>query len=147
MKAREVMSKYMECSVPSDSIRSVAEKMVQCDCGMIPVVDSLDSKHLLGIVTDRDIVCRVIATGKDCGIVTAQEAMSSAVLLCVKANDSIEKVIDLMENGRVRRIPVVDESNKILGIIALSDIADEIDEDDFVDIFMEVSETSTVPYA
>lgn len=94
--------------------------MVEADCGEIPVVDA--SNRLIGVITDRDIVCRVVAKGKNPSAVTAAEAMTEPVV-CVNEDTSIDDVVAVMEENQIRRVPVVDGAGGICGIIAQADIA------------------------
>ncbi len=149
MEAREIMSEDPVCCLPSDSIRSVATQMMENSVGLLPVVDNHDAKRLVGVVSDRDIVCRVLAKdGMDCNTATAQDVMTSGKLWTVSPQSSIDDVIDQMEDGQVRRIPVVDESNRVVGIISTADIALEIDEpDEIAEVFEEISEPTNIPHA
>jgi CBS domain-containing protein len=100
-------------------VRDVAQMMIEHDCGQIPVTD--DQGRLLGVVTDRDIAVRVVARGGD-GTATAGDAMTSPVKT-VRADSELKDCVCLMEEAQVRRVPVVDESGKLAGIVALADIA------------------------
>jgi CBS domain-containing protein len=94
--------------------------MVQNDCGEIPIVDS--SNHPVGVVTDRDIVCRAVAEGKNPTGHTAESIMTQPVVT-VSSDTPVEAVISTMEKHQLRRIPVVDEAGCCAGIIAQADIA------------------------
>jgi CBS domain-containing protein len=107
----------------TDSIRQAAELMVECDCGAIPVL-SPDGKPI-GIITDRDIVVRVIAKGQDLQNATVGDAMTSSVK-SVRETDSIEDVRHVMSKNQVRRVPVVDNDAKIVGIVSLADLATDL---------------------
>lgn len=100
-------------------VRDVAKMMLEHDCGQIPVID--DQGRPLGVVTDRDIAIRVVAKGGD-GTATAGDAMTSPVKT-VRADSELKDCVCLMEEAQVRRVPVVDESGKLAGIVALADIA------------------------
>jgi CBS domain-containing protein len=94
--------------------------MVQNNCGEIPIVDVND--HPVGVVTDRDIVCRVVADGKNPAAHTAESCMSQPVVT-VEAGDSVEDVFSTLEKHQIRRVPVVDERGCCAGIIAQADLA------------------------
>jgi len=96
--------------------------MARNDCGAIPIVDDYGARHLVGIVTDRDIVCRSIALGKDPMDLSARDCMTTSVTT-VTPNDSLETCCRKMEHQHVRRIPVVDNSGGCLGIVSQADIA------------------------
>lgn len=106
------------CKV-NTSVREIARMMLENDCGQIPVID--DQGRPLGVVTDRDIAVRVIANGGD-GTATAGEAMTTPVKT-VRANDELKDCVCMMEEAQIRRVPVVDDSGKLTGIVALADIA------------------------
>jgi CBS domain-containing protein len=149
MQAREIMTESPACCTPSDNIRLVAKKMLEHNCGMLPVVDNQQHLQLVGVITDRDIVCRVLAQdGADCGVATVQNAMSTGKLWLVKPNASIDEVIEKMEEGQIRRIPVVDDDRKVIGVISTADIALEVDDlDDIAEVFEEISEPTHIPHA
>jgi CBS domain-containing protein len=94
--------------------------MVQYDCGEIPVLDVTDRP--VGVVTDRDIVCRVVAEGKNPMAYPAETCMSESVVT-VRADAPIPEVVSTMEYRQVRRVPVVDENGCCIGIISQADIA------------------------
>jgi CBS-domain-containing membrane protein len=117
------MTRNPECATERDSIRKAAQMMVDRDCGAIPVVS--EDRKAVGIITDRDIVVRVIAQGRELESATVRDAMSND-LKCVRENDSIDKVRQVMGSSQVRRVPVLDDNEKIAGIIALADLATDL---------------------
>jgi CBS domain-containing protein len=118
--ARDVMTpKPARCS-PSTTLDVVAKLMVKHNCGEIPVVDGAD--QVIGVVTDRDIVCRVVAQGRNPSIYTAESCMSFPVVT-LPDDASIEDVIAMMEDYQIRRLPVVDDEGCCAGIIAQADLA------------------------
>ena len=121
MQVRDIMTERIAFCVPEKALDEVARMMVTCDCGAIPVVD-LISLRAVGIVTDRDIVCRVVAKGLDPARVRAEEVMTMPIV-AVRPGDSIEKCEAEMESAQVRRMPVVDDQGRLCGIIAQADIA------------------------
>jgi CBS domain-containing protein len=94
--------------------------MLQNNCGEIPVVDAAD--HVIGVITDRDIVCRVVAADKNPMGHTAGECMSTSVIT-VDAQTSLEDVLAAMESHQIRRVPVVANGGCCVGIIAQADLA------------------------
>src|SRR5688572_28606376 len=109
MRVKDVMTKSPACCTPDTSLRDVARMMVEYDCGCIPVLEGDKKRKPVGVVTDRDICCRVVAEGRNPLDLTARDCMSSQ---CVTVNPetSIEECCDLMESNQVRRVPVVDSS-------------------------------------
>jgi CBS domain-containing protein len=96
--------------------------MVEHECGAIPVVESLDSMKPVGVVTDRDIVVRSVAEGKNPLEMTAGECMSSPSVT-VRLETPLEDCRRTMEGHQIRRVPVVDEAGRCCGIVAQADIA------------------------
>lgn len=118
--ARDVMTADPACCTPRTTLDQVAKMMVQNDCGEIPVVDVADRP--IGVVTDRDIVCRVVAPGKNPIAYTAETCMSHPVVT-VGQDDPLDRVVAVMEHHQIRRVPVTDERGCCAGIISQADIA------------------------
>jgi CBS domain-containing protein len=117
--ARDVMTPDPACCSPGTPLDQVAKLMVQNNCGEIPVVDRSD--HPIGVVTDRDIVCRVVAEGKNPSGHTAESCMSTPVYT-VPTSATMDDVVATMEDHQVRRIPVVDEDGCCKGMISQADV-------------------------
>ena len=100
-------------------VRDVARMMLDNDCGQIPVLD--DQNRPMGVVTDRDIAIRMVAKSGNVAA-TAGDVMTSPIKT-VRADSDLKDCISLMEEAKVRRVPVVDASGKLAGIVALADIA------------------------
>ena len=130
MRCREIMTSNVRTATRQMSLREVAVMMRDGDMGSVPVVE--DGK-LVGIVTDRDIVVRSIAEGKDASSPVG-EAMTTEIF-SVKPDDFAFEAIRLMGDKQVRRIPVVDESGALAGIIAMADVALEMEDE------LEIAET------
>jgi CBS domain-containing protein len=118
--ARDVMTVDPACCTVATTLDQVAKMMVLNDCGEIPVIDVND--QVVGVVTDRDIVCRVVAEGKNPVAYTAETCMSQPVVT-VELDDTLDEVIAMMERHQIRRVPVVDERGRCAGIIAQADVA------------------------
>jgi len=118
--ARDVMTPDPACCTASTTLDQVAKMMVQNNCGEIPIVDMNDRP--VGVITDRDIVCRVVAEGKNPAAHTAESFMSQPVVT-VRASDRLEDVVATMEKHQIRRVPVADERGCCTGIVAQADIA------------------------
>lgn len=118
MKISDVMSRDVQVATPGDSLRQVAQRMAQSDIGSLPVEDG---GRLVGMITDRDIVVRAVAEGLD-GAATVAKVMSTTVTSC-SIDDDLEEVSDKMADAQVRRLPVLDGGGKLVGVVALGDLA------------------------
>ena len=118
--ARDVMTPDPACCTPNTTLDEVAKLMAQNDCGEIPVVDPGD--QIIGVVTDRDIVCRVVAAGKNPMAYTAETCMSGPVVT-VRADATLDDVVATMEKHQIRRVPVVDDRDSCVGIISQADVS------------------------
>jgi CBS domain-containing protein len=134
--ARDVMTPEPARCTADTTLDLVAKLMVERDCGEIPIVDRSD--HPVGVVTDRDIVCRIVAEGKNPMAHTASEAMSRPVVT-VRASTPLDDVVSTMEKHQIRRVPVVDERGCCTGIIAQADVARVGDEHEVAELVREVS--------
>jgi CBS domain-containing protein len=122
MTVRNLMTPDPSCCTKETSLEKVAQMMVQCDCGEIPVIEREDLRKVVGVVTDRDIVCRAVAKGQNPVTLTAAAVMTSPAVV-VKDRDEVDEVIWVMETHKIRRVPVVDQNGDICGIVSLADIA------------------------
>lgn len=118
-QVRDVMTPNPQCVSEKDSIRDVARIMKDQDTGVVPVVDG---KRIIGLITDRDIVVRGIAEGRELSSVKVNEIMSKSVR-SVKEDTPLTEVLDLMSSAEIRRVPVVNGDNELIGIVSLGDIA------------------------
>jgi CBS domain-containing protein len=118
--ARDVMTTDPACCTANTTLDRVAQLMVSNDCGEIPVVDG--AGRPIGVITDRDIVCRVVAEGRNPVAHTATEYMSQPVVT-VRVDAPLDEVVSRMEEHQIRRVPVLDEQGRCAGIIAQADIA------------------------
>jgi CBS domain-containing protein len=119
MKVSDAMTSQVSIARPTDSIRKVAETMAKIESGVMPVVD--DGK-VVGVVTDRDIVLRVVAEGRSFDS-PISEAMSDGEVLSVKEDDILADATAKMANNQVRRLIVLNESGNLTGILSLGDVA------------------------
>jgi len=125
-KCNEVMTKKPVCCLPDDLATKAAQLMKSEHVGSIPVIENEETKKLVGIVTDRDLTIRILAEGLDAKSTKVETVMARKVVTC-SAEDDLQKVVDAMSKYQLRRIPVVDDDNKILGIIAQADVAMHFD--------------------
>jgi CBS domain-containing protein len=120
-KCNEVMTKKPVCCLPDDLATEAAELMKNEHVGSIPVIEDEQTKKLVGIVTDRDLVIKIMAEGLDAKSTKVETVMTRKVVTC-SPEDDLQKAVDAMAENQLRRIPVVDDDNKILGIIAQADV-------------------------
>lgn len=139
IRCHEIMTSNVQTATREMSLQQVAAIMRDGDMGSVPVVE--DGK-LVGIVTDRDIVVRSIAAGKD-ATSPVGEAMTTEIF-AVRPDDFAFEAIRLMGDKQVRRVPVVDENGTLAGIIAMADIALEMeDEREIAETLEEISSGSS----
>jgi Predicted signal-transduction protein containing cAMP-binding and CBS domains len=119
MRARDIMTRDPECCRPDQTARDAAQVMRDRDCGCVPIVD--DAGAVVGIVTDRDLAVRAIATGKES--TTKLNDLMTASASCCGPDDDLRDVEQKMAELQIRRIPIVDASGRCLGIISQADIA------------------------
>lgn len=122
MKVREIMTSNPTCCTPDTSLREVAQMMVENDCGPIPVVDDLRARRPVGVITDRDIVCRAVAQGINPTELIARQVMSTPAIT-IRPDMRVEDCCKILEENQVRRAPVEDEKGQCCGIVSLADIA------------------------
>jgi len=121
MKARDIMTDNPDCVTPQDTVFEAARIMRDSDVGVVPVVEDRNSRRLAGIITDRDIAVRCVAEGRDANCAVAD--LMSSDLVTARPDDDVKRIMDQMKSEQVRRIPVVDDDNRVLGIIAQADLA------------------------
>lgn len=119
MKVRDLMHKGVEIMPPETSIAKLAKKMRELDVGAIPIGSN---GKLVGIVTDRDITLRAVAGGKDLSQLTAHDVMTKGVVCC-RDTARLRDVVHMMEEKKIRRVPVTDEEENVIGMVALGDIS------------------------
>lgn len=118
-KVREVMSQRPRAVSPDTSVLEVAEVMEQEDVGSLPVVEG---DRVLGIVTDRDITVRAVAKGKDPRGMPVRE-IASRDIVAIGPDDDLADALKLMASYQVRRIPVVDAEERLVGVVSQADVA------------------------
>ena len=136
MKVSELMTKNPATAMPNSGLQEVAKMMRDCDCGAIPVVEN---NKVVGVITDRDITIRVVAENKNLQDVKVGDVMSKQVYTA-KENDDVRDVANQMEKHKVRRVPVVDEQGKCVGIVSQADIALNTTDRTTADLVQKVSE-------
>ncbi|MCI9015556.1 MAG: CBS domain-containing protein [Clostridia bacterium] len=120
MKVKECMSLNVCCCTPDTTVTEIAKKMCDNHIGCIPVCDT--NNTVVGVLTDRDIILRTVACNKDANITKASDIMTCKTCCCTPETD-INEATKLMSDLQIRRIPVCDNNNKIVGILSLGDLA------------------------
>ena len=128
MLCKEIMTPNPEYVLLSDPVMKAAKLMKSEDVGPIPIVDDKDGKRLAGIVTDRDLAIKVVAEARDPRTTAVKEVMTDDLVTC-KENEDVRQALKLMQENQVRRIPVVDGSDQLLGIISQADVATRLGND------------------
>ena len=119
MNVNELMNSKVESTTPQATTKEAARQMHDMHVGCLTVMD--DGK-LVGIVTDRDICCKVTATGRDAGFTKVDEIMTKQVITCFD-DQNIDEAADIMMKQHIRRLAVVNHDNNITGFISVDDIA------------------------
>lgn len=138
MKVKDIMTKNPACCTPGTSLLDVARLMKENDCGEIPVVESERSLRPVGVITDRDVVVRCLAAGVNPMSASAGDCMTTSPHT-VKPDASIEECCRVMEDRQVRRVPVVDGSGKLVGMVSQADVARNASERDTAEVVREIS--------
>jgi CBS domain-containing protein len=121
MKAREIMTSNPACCTPDATAQEAALLMLDCDCGVIPVVEDKQSMRLAGVVTDRDLTVRGLAQGK--GAATKVRELMTSDPSCCSPEDDLREVERAMADRQVRRVPIVDDRGCCVGVVAQADLA------------------------
>ena len=140
MQVREMMTPNAECTTPDATIKEAAERMKALDVGSLPVCEA---DRLIGMITDRDITIRSAAAGRDPKTHRVREVMSADVVCCFD-DQSVSEATEKMREKQIRRLPVLNRSKKLVGIISLGDLAVETRDDEMVGKALEsISEPAT----
>ena len=140
-KVHEVMTDRPRAVTPETTVSQAAQLMKSDDIGSLPI---LDGEQLTGVVTDRDIVIRAIAEGKDPTGMPVREIASRDVVK-VHADEDLSSALQLMASEQVRRLPVVDDDGRLVGILAQADVALQAKEKDVGEMVEEISKSPTRP--
>ncbi|MDO8431013.1 MAG: CBS domain-containing protein [Candidatus Binatus sp.] len=124
MKVEQLMKREVKVCTEGDTLNRAAELMWESDCGCIPVISANGDGRVIGVVTDRDIAIAAYTQGKQLWAIPVGAAMARKVITC-HANDGISQAEALMRDSQVRRLPVVDQNEHLVGILSLNDIARE----------------------
>ena len=125
MNVSEVMTASVETCSPDDTLQAVAERMWKLDVGGIPVCEN---DRVIGMITDRDIVVRAVSRGEDVTACRVGDVMTPDIVYC-SPDDSVTEAARLMAARQVRRLAVIDDQRRLCGIVALGDLALEVNDD------------------
>jgi CBS domain-containing protein len=123
MKVRDVMSKDVQVARPGDSLQEVATRMASGDFGFMPVADG---DRLIGTITDRDITIRAVAGGAACGSPVVEYITRDPHT--VRADEDLQTVLDAMGDKQIRRLPVLDKDDRLVGVVSLGDLSTRVKE-------------------
>ena len=119
MKVRDAMHKGVEWVEPGTTVKALAQRMREHDIGAIPIGEN---DRLVGMVTDRDIVVRGVSEEADCSSLTARDVMTKDVVYC-RDLEEVEDAVRIMEQKEIRRLPVLDEKKRMVGMLSLGDVS------------------------
>jgi CBS domain-containing protein len=119
MKVKDAMHKGAKWVSPETTVCEIAKLMKDLDIGSLPVGKN---DRLVGMITDRDITCRGIAQSADISKLTAEKVMTKGIVYC-KAEEDLEDALRLMESKQIRRLPVIDDDKRMVGMLSLGDVS------------------------
>jgi CBS domain-containing protein len=123
MQLREIMTTGVQLTDPAMTLKDAAVLMRDGDFGLLPVGEN---DRLVGTITDRDITVRAVAEGKDPGTTTVQETMSEGIRYCFE-DQTVDEAAEMMSQAQIRRLPVLNRDKRLVGIVALGDLATDAD--------------------
>ncbi len=144
MKVKDVMTSNPACCTASSPLQEAAQLMVDFDCGEIPVVEDHESGFPIGVITDRDIVCRALAKGLNPLEMTVGDCMTSP-LIAMNDDSGLDECYRVLEENQIRRVPVVDADGSCIGIVSLSDISRNVPRRDSAEVLYEISAATGYP--
>jgi len=127
-KCRDIMTKDPVFCQASDTAVIAAKLMQKHNIGALPVVGNLRGKKLVGIITDRDLAIRIVAEARDPNAITVDQIMSRPVVTC-SPDDRYQKALEVMERHQVKRVPAIDRSGQVVGMISEADVALRVADD------------------
>jgi CBS domain-containing protein len=134
--AREIMTPGIEYLKTTDTVADAARRLAGSDIGALPVCEP--DGHLTGVVTDRDIVVKVVAADRDPGQVRLADLADQAEVVTIGADDSVEEVVATMKEHRVRRLPVID-GTEVVGLVSQADVARNLSPEQAGDLVAAIS--------
>ena len=149
MKVKDLMTTDVKRCSPETNLASAAKIMWEGDCGAVPVTDERD--HVVGVITDRDICIAAATRSSREGEIPVRDVISKAAYTC-SPGDDVRAALDTMKARKVRRLPVVDQGGRLVGIVSIHDIAQqarsrngELSPDSVLDAFIAITAPSQVP--
>lgn len=122
MQLKDVMTHEVECISPEAFLKEAGEKMRALDVGALPVCSN---DRLVGMITDRDIACRAVAGGMDPREARVRDCMSDQLIYCFEDED-VSEAARIMEERQIRRLPILNRSKRLVGIVSLGDLATRV---------------------
>jgi len=119
---QEIMTSNPQCCLPDDKVYTIAQRMQSENIGALPVVENHETKKLIGIVTDRDLAVRVVGASRDATNTVVSDVMTPDPIAC-HPEDDVDKTVEVMSNHQIRRIPIINNVGKVIGIISQADVA------------------------
>jgi CBS domain-containing protein len=125
MKVKEAMHKGVTWCAPDTSLADVAKMLRDQDIGAVPIGEN---DKMIGMVTDRDIVCRGVAAGRDMSSACARDVMTSGIAYCYE-DDDMDEAVNKMEEQELRRMPVINSSKRLVGMLSMGDLSHAVSYD------------------
>ena len=142
---KDIMKGKPACCTPDTPLREVARMMVEEDCGAIPVADDdRTCRPVIGMITDRDIVCRSVAQGKNPLELMTRDCMSNSIA-SVRPDDTVDHALEVMEKLQIRRLPVLDDEQGLIGIVTQAHIAKNAPEQKVGEMLKHISQETGSP--
>jgi len=140
MKLKEIMTQDVELIHPDDSLQTAAQKMRDRDIGFLPVCDG---DRLIGVVSDRDIIVRVIAEGRDPKAMMGRNLVTAPVIYCFEDQD-VDEAARIMQENQIRRLVILNRDKRLVGVVSLGDLAMNRPPDQSGEVLQSVSEPDGV---
>jgi len=153
MKVRDLQTSDVQAVSPDTNLAAAAQIMWECDCGAVPVVD--DNRAVVGMITDRDIAIATTTRSAAPADIAVRHVMATGELYSCRPDDDVRTALRTMGEYRVRRLPVTDRQNRLVGIISLNDLVRRVDYragadvpgDEFIEALQSISTPTAVAHA
>jgi CBS domain-containing protein len=141
---KDVMTPDPFCCLPTDNVATVAQIMKRENIGPMPVIDSQKTRKLIGIITDRDLAMKIVGESRDVESAKVEAVMTRKVVTC-REDDELQRALKLMSKHQLRRIVIVDNTNKVVGIISQADLATRMNQPEkTAEVVKDISQAITV---